>query len=104
MSNPSPHLSDDILLGSIDGELSLRQAEDVAAHLEACWGCRAERDRMVSTIRDVVDFRNAIAAGPHSASVRSQFVARLRQRLDHRETVAAIEITWRDRVAGAWSM
>lgn len=82
MTDTLPHLSADVLLQAIDGELSTREAADVSAHLEACWSCRAERDRIAALIGEIVDFRDHAFTGRSTSAVRRQFSARLRERLD----------------------
>jgi hypothetical protein len=46
------HLSDQELLRAADGELSNRRAEQVHAHLAACWDCRARMAEIEATIAD----------------------------------------------------
>jgi hypothetical protein len=46
------------LLAFMDGELPEAAVEACAAHLEACWSCRAERDEIASTIALLVRVRN----------------------------------------------
>jgi hypothetical protein len=74
------HLSDDLLLLSIDGELGPREDDQVTEHLKACWSCRARRDRLEESIADVVDYRNALLKPhlPPSKTGRGTFVARLK--------------------------
>ena len=49
-----PHLSDGELLMALDGELSSLDAARVAAHLTACWSCRARQAELESAIADFV--------------------------------------------------
>jgi len=46
------HLSDQELLRAADGELPARRADQVHAHLAACWDCRARMAEMEGTITD----------------------------------------------------
>jgi hypothetical protein len=73
------HLSDEILLLSVDGELAVRDVNQVKAHLEACWSCRARRDQVEESIAEVVEYRNLLLKPylPPSRSGRSMFLARL---------------------------
>jgi hypothetical protein len=53
------HISDVELARAADGELSSQRAADVAAHLEACWNCRARMADFESTIRGFVRAHHA---------------------------------------------
>ena len=48
----SAHLSDQELLRAADGELPGRRADEVNAHLAACWDCRARMAEIEGTIAD----------------------------------------------------
>ena len=48
----STHLSDQELLRAADGELPTRRADQVHAHLAACWDCRARMAELEGTIAD----------------------------------------------------
>jgi len=68
-----PHIPDEDLVRSADGELSSRRAAEVEAHLEACWDCRARMEDIQSTITGFVRAHHAefdaqlpSAAGPHA--------------------------------------
>jgi hypothetical protein len=52
------HLSDQELLMSSDGELPVRRAAEVKAHLDACWSCRARRQRLEEAAMDFVRARS----------------------------------------------
>src|SRR5271154_7114811 len=54
------HLSDEILLLSMDGELSPRHANNVRLHLEACWTCRTRLEQINDSIAGVVEYSNFI--------------------------------------------
>lgn len=43
-----------------DGELSPGETARVRSHLEACWECRAEHDRLQQTIAECVEFRRTV--------------------------------------------
>jgi hypothetical protein len=80
-SNHNPHLSDEQLLLTLDGESSASEAEAVEVHLEACWSCRARREQIEKAIGYVVEYRDHLIR-PYSAvsaSGRAMFVARLEQ-------------------------
>ncbi len=73
MSREYTHLSDEELVLLADGELSLRHAARVNAHLAACWDCRARLRQFEETIVDFVDLhhrtldsRISPAAGPRA--------------------------------------
>lgn len=70
------HLSDEVLLLAVDGELPGRVSIQIRAHLEACWSCRARRDRIEKCISDVVGYRNLFLRPylPPSDKSRSNFV------------------------------
>jgi hypothetical protein len=51
------HVSDRELLMAIDGELSTREAEQVASHLAACWECRARKQEMEGAIGEFIRFQ-----------------------------------------------
>lgn len=53
MPKEDRHITDEELMLAADGELSSRRAEQVQAHLTACWGCRA---RMADFEDSIVDF------------------------------------------------
>jgi hypothetical protein len=54
------HPDDGELLRYADGELSLRQARRVRAHLMRCWQCRALLGEIERTIRGCVEYRRAV--------------------------------------------
>lgn len=43
-----------------DGELPASEIAEVRRHLEACWDCRAELDRIQKTISECVEYRQSI--------------------------------------------
>jgi hypothetical protein len=80
-SNQNPHLSDEQLLRTLDGESSAHEAAEVEVHLEACWSCRARRDQIEKAIGDVVEYRDHLMKrySPGSTGGRAIFVARLEE-------------------------
>jgi hypothetical protein len=54
------HPSEETLLKCADGELRPRQAARVRSHLETCWTCRAQLDKIEEAISLFVDFRGTI--------------------------------------------
>lgn len=72
------HPAEDDLLLFLDGEASERQADKARAHLEGCWACRNQRDKLDRAIAAFMDYceAEAIDALPTRASLR--FAERLR--------------------------
>jgi anti-sigma factor RsiW len=54
------HLSEEQLLMFVDGELSSKQVSKVREHLETCWTCRAELEKVEETISLFVEFRKKV--------------------------------------------
>ncbi|MEO8370800.1 MAG: hypothetical protein ABI806_16565 [Candidatus Solibacter sp.] len=78
MKHEDPHLSDQQLLLSLEGELPARDEKLVRAHLDACWACRARSKQLddtiagfVRTYRDDLDPHLPPVAGP-KALLRAQ--------------------------------
>jgi hypothetical protein len=75
------HPAEEDLLLFLDGEASERQASKVRAHLESCWACRTQRDKLGRAIESFMDYCEAEAADastlPPRASLR--FAERLRE-------------------------
>lgn len=78
------HLSDDWLLLSMDGELSDSDYARVKEHVRACWTCRARREQLEKTIKEIVEYEHALAAPdmPPSPGGKAIFMARLNQLTD----------------------
>ena len=78
-SEQNPHLSDEQLLLTLDGESSAHEAAAVQAHLEACWSCRARGDQIETAIGDVVEYRDHLmnSHSPVPSGGQAVFVARL---------------------------
>src|SRR5271170_6714672 len=52
MQSEDKHLSDQELLLAADGEVRPRRADEIEAHLAACWDCRARMAEIEGTIAD----------------------------------------------------
>ena len=53
------HPAEDDLLLFLDGEAGARQADKVRAHLEGCWACRSQRDKLDRAIAAFLDYCGA---------------------------------------------
>jgi hypothetical protein len=54
------HLTDEQLLMLVDGELLPKEAANARGHLETCWSCRAELEKIEETISTFVEFRKKV--------------------------------------------
>ena len=54
------HPTEEDLLKCVDGELSAKEAARVRAHLETCWSCRLNLEKIEETISAFVEFRQKI--------------------------------------------
>jgi hypothetical protein len=54
------HPPEEELLSCVDGELSVRRTFRARRHLESCWPCRTNLDRMTETIGLVVEYHDQI--------------------------------------------
>src|SRR5437879_4691597 len=54
------HSTDEELLKSLDCELSSKNAARVREHLETCWDCRLQLEKLQETISAFVEFRQQI--------------------------------------------
>ena len=54
------HPDGDRLMRYCDGELPSSESAQVRRHLEACWDCRAELDRIQKTISECVEYRRTV--------------------------------------------
>jgi Putative zinc-finger len=81
LSTQDSHLADELLLLFVDGELALRDTLQVKAHLEACWSCRARRERIEESIAEFVEYSNLLLKPhlPPSQRGRSTFLAKFEQ-------------------------
>jgi hypothetical protein len=74
------HLSDEQLLGDIDGELPAQDQNLVRSHLDACWECRVRRQDLASATRDFASVhRETSPTLPPSDGPRALLKARLQQ-------------------------
>lgn len=61
MSNfGSAHLDEERLLRYADGELPPREAGEARRHLEVCWACRVELERLQRAVSDCVEYRRKV--------------------------------------------
>ncbi|MGE0131549.1 MAG: zf-HC2 domain-containing protein [Blastocatellales bacterium] len=74
------HPDEEEMLVFLDGEASERQTEKVRAHLEGCWACRTQRDKLDRAIAAFMDYCKADAADASTLPPRAslQFAERLR--------------------------
>lgn len=81
MLHQDPHISDQEMLLSADGELSSHRARQVHAHLAACWSCRARMAEIEATIADFVrGHRQTLESHlPSSSGPRALLRAQLRE-------------------------
>jgi hypothetical protein len=91
------HLSDELLLLAVDGELAPRDANQVRLHLEACWTCRARLEQINESITGVVEYSNFLIREkfPPSESGRTKFLDSL-----HRLVEAGSRPTLWNRITG----
>jgi hypothetical protein len=73
------HLSQEELLRYLDGELSKSAMQTIAAHLQACWSCNVEFDRLKEHIAAILDAETNFT-GPSAPPPRPW--PRLDKRLD----------------------
>jgi len=96
------HLSDKELLMAVDGELSPHEAEQVEAHLAACWACRARKQEIERAIGEFIRFHrdsfdNVV---PASDGPRALLRAQLGQLV---EAERASRPQWRRSISGRLS-
>lgn len=74
------HPAEEDLLLFLDGEASERQADKICAHLEGCWACRTQRDKLDRAIATFMEYYEAGAADAGALPPRAslQFTERLR--------------------------
>jgi hypothetical protein len=87
------HLSDEQLLGEIDGELSAQDEKLARSHLDACWECRARRQNLENAAVRLIGFHQGRSDAniPPGDGPRALLKARLRQ-ISERET--EIRLPW----------
>jgi hypothetical protein len=73
MLSDDSHLTDELLLMELDGELPAQAASAVRTHLDACWRCRARKQELEGSIADFIqvyqeefDRRLPPVAGPRA--------------------------------------
>ena len=54
------HPTDAQLLRYADGELPVREADEVRSHLPACWQCRTELEELQETVGECVRYRKSV--------------------------------------------
>jgi anti-sigma factor RsiW len=89
MKSKDFHLSDEQLLGAIDGELSAQDEQLVRSHLDACWECRTRQNGLENAARLItLQHRQSDIDIPPGDRPRALLEARLRE-------IAGIEIEGR---------
>ena len=71
------HPAEEELLLFLDGEASKRQADKVRAHLESCWACRNQRDKLDRAIARFMDYCEVTDVSALSPRASLQFAERL---------------------------
>lgn len=81
MRSDESHIADHELLQAADGELASGRASEVAAHLAACWLCRARKQELEKTVADFVRLHHSTGNPPRepASGQRSLLKARLAQ-------------------------
>ena len=80
------HVSEDVLLSLLDGELWPMHTRKVQKHLQRCWTCRVRRDQLEKTIGRFVDYRQHLVKPymPPPPRGREMFLAKLEERIQTR--------------------
>src|SRR5438105_12593623 len=80
------HLSDELIVRSLDGELASSEAAKVREHIEACWSCRAQREQIKQIINSVAEYQHHDPLVrqflPRPKSSRAMFIAQLNQAIE----------------------
>ena len=81
MLSEGSHLTDQILLMELDGELPTSETNSVRAHLDSCWKCRARRQELERSITDFMQVyqQEPDPQLPPAAGPRAMLRARLAQ-------------------------
>lgn len=74
------HLTEEILIRFLDGELEKRASEIAARHLDSCWTCRSKREQLRLAMDRFVHFEEALVDASITAPPRAW--AGFRQRLN----------------------
>ena len=69
------HITDQELLLAADGELPVRRAAQIRAHLAACWDCRARMAEIEGTIAAFAQAHRQ-TLDPHLSPARARFCKR----------------------------
>jgi hypothetical protein len=82
MQRDETHLSDQTLLLAADGELSPRDAAQVANHLAACWTCRARKQEIEAAVGEFIRVyrRSLDAEVPPPGGPRALLMAQMAER------------------------
>src|ERR1051326_4818558 len=94
------HASDQELLLFLDGELKARQAEQIRAHLDACWECRVRSEETAEVIRNFVEYRRHLTTSG-AASPRGDWL-NLKNRLQQMQYSEPGARRFRLRAGFAW--
>jgi anti-sigma factor RsiW len=67
------HLTEEVLVRSLDGELDKRANENAARHLNACWTCRSKREQLRQAMDRFVQLEEALidasSTAPHAGVI-----------------------------------
>ncbi len=66
------HPLEEELLAFLDGELGVKPASKVQKHLEGCWACRAQREKIERSISVFINYRQAALAEAAATRRRAQ--------------------------------
>ena len=72
------HISDELILKALDGELSIQEAHRIELHLADCWSCRTHRRKLEAAIADFVEVYET-ASLPSPQPGRALLKARIAQ-------------------------
>jgi hypothetical protein len=93
------HLTEECLIGLLDGEIDRLSAHKAEKHLKSCWTCRHRSEVLQQSMNRFIEFYEKFSAGPHAQPSRDwrDFDARLLR------TAASLashkKPNWRSRVA-----
>ena len=95
MTDQCQHPSDETLLRAIDGELSPRRDTTLEGHLATCEACRARLQQMESAAAEIC----RLYRDEHAQQAPCLDASRARLLAEMTELSAALDRSWRDRVA-----